>query len=296
MSDQAVTERPFVFDCEGDEMLGIVHAPAEPARLGLLIVIAGGPQYRAGVGRGMVSMARTLAGEGIAVMRFDHRGLGDSAGTFLGFENYATDLQAAVDAFLREVPALDGVVVWGGCDAASGIMIHGQGLSGVAALGLGNPWVYIPEIQEAVLQQHYRARLLQWSFWLKLLRFEYNLFDYARGALSKIGGKLAGLVGRSAKSSEGGEGGGGTFVDRMLYGFSRFDGPVLFVISGESMASREFDELVQRDSGWSAAYGRDNCQRIDFPDADQTFSDAASRQSLNAALVGWMRELSASRG
>ena len=289
MSGRAVTERPFVFHCEGDEMLGIVHAPARPARLGLLIVIAGGPQYRAGVGRGMVSMARTLAGEGIAVMRFDHRGLGDSAGTFQGFEHYATDLQAAVDAFLREVPALDGVVVWGGCDAASGIMIHGQSLSGVSALGLGNPWVYIPEIQEAVMQQHYRDRLLQWSFWRKLLRFEYNLVDYARGALRKVSAKLTGLLGRSGEQGEGE--GGGTFVDRMLAGFSRFDGPVLFVISGESMASREFDELVQRDSGWSAAYGRDSCRRIDFPEADQTFSDAASRHSLNVALVAWLREL-----
>lgn len=292
MSAVAVAERPFVFRCEGDDMLGIVHVPRAPARLGLLIVIAGGPQYRAGVGRGMVSMARTLAGEGVAVMRFDHRGLGDSAGRFRGFENYAPDLQAAIDAFLREVPQLDGVVVWGGCDAASGLMIHGHGLSGVAALGLGNPWVYIPEIQEAVLQQHYRARLLQLSFWRKLLRFEYDLADYARGALRKVGGKLAGFFRRTAAADKEG---GGSFVDRMLAGFSRFDGPVLFVISGESMASREFDELVQRDADWRAACGRANCRRIDFPDADQTFSDAASRQGLNAALADWLHELCAAR-
>lgn len=293
MSGASVAERPFVFSCEGDDMLGIVHVPTAHARLGLLIVIAGGPQYRAGVGRGMVSMARKMASEGIAVMRFDHRGLGDSAGTFRGFENYAPDLQAAVDAFRREVPDLEGVVVWGGCDAASGIMIHGHKLDGVAALGLGNPWVYIPEIQEAVIQQHYRERLLQWSFWLKLLRFEYNLVDYARGALRKILGKLTGPF-RRAESED--EDAGGTFVDRMLAGFTRFTGPVLFVISGESMASREFDELIQRDTAWGAAYGRDSCRRIDFPDADQTFSDAASRQSLNAALVDWMRELCSARG
>ncbi|NND69021.1 MAG: hydrolase 1, exosortase A system-associated [Halioglobus sp.] len=292
MSDAAVAERPLVFSCEGDDMLGIVHAPAGHASLGLLIVIAGGPQYRAGVGRGMVSMARRLASEGIAVMRFDHRGLGDSAGTFRGFENYAPDLQAAVDAFLREVPGLDGVVVWGGCDAASGIMIHGHALRGVTALGLGNPWVYIPEIQEAVIQQHYRERLLQWSFWRKLLRFEYNLADYIRGALRKVGRKLTGLF-SSADAEQGG--GGGTFVDRMLAGFTHFEGPVLFVISGASMASREFDELIQRDAAWSTVYGRDNCRRIDFPEADQTFSDAASRESLNAALVEWLRELCSAR-
>jgi len=292
VSAAQVDERPFVFNCEGDDMLGIVHVPAGHARLGLMIVIAGGPQYRAGVGRGMVSMARRLAGAGIAVMRFDHRGLGDSAGTFRGFENFAPDLQAAVDAFRREVPGLDGVVVWGGCDAASGIMIHGHRLDGVEAVGLGNPWVYIPEIQEAVIQQHYRERLLQWSFWRKLLRFEYNLSDYVRGGLRKVSGKLTGLL-RRVEAQE--EGTGGTFVDRMLAGFTRFEGPVLFVISGESMASREFDELIQRDASWNAAYNRDHCRRIDFPEADQTFSDAASRESLNAALVEWVRELCGKR-
>ncbi len=292
MSGLPVQERPFVFDCEGDDMLGIVHQPGAPARLGLLVVIAGGPQYRAGVGRGMVSMARTLARDGFAVMRFDHRGLGDSAGTFRGFENYAADLQAAVDAFQREVPELEGVVLWGGCDAASGIMIHGHALNGVAALGLGNPWVYIPEIQEAVMQQHYRARLLQWSFWRKLLRFEYNLLDYARGALRKVGDRLGRLT-RAAAAQDAGE--GGTFVDRMLRGFRQFDGPVLFAISGESMASREFDELIQRDPQWHAAYSRPNCRRVDFPAADQTFSDAASRHSLNAALAQWLRELCGER-
>ena len=41
------------------------------------------------------------------------------------------------------------------------------------------------------MQQHYRERLLQWSFWLKLLRFEYNLADYARGVQQQL--KSAGI-------------------------------------------------------------------------------------------------------
>ncbi len=292
MSEGHAAEIPVVFPCGDDSLVGIVHRPADPAETGVITVIAGGPQYRAGVGRGMVSTARFLAEQGVAVLRFDYRGMGDSGGEFRGFEQIAEDLEAAVTALRKEVPAVRKVVLWGGCDAASGAMIHGWKLPDVTSMVLGNPWVTTHETHSAAMKQHYLGRLREWSFWRKLLRFEYNLLEYARSGFAKLGARLSALLQRLGKpSGQGAPDDAGSFVDRMLDGFGRFEGPVLLLISGQSVASREFDELIKQDTGWQAACSRPGSRRLDFPEADQTFSDERSRQLVNQAIVDWLREL-----
>jgi exosortase A-associated hydrolase 1 len=288
MSERQSSEVPLVFPCAGDNLVGIVHRPHTPIEIGVVTIIAGGPQYRAGVGRGMVSTARGLADRGVAVLRFDYRGLGDSGGEFLGFEHIAEDIRAAVTAFQAAVPEVKKVVLWGGCDAASGAMIHAWKVPEVISLVLGNPWVTTHEIHSAAMNKHYLSRLREWSFWRKLLRFEYDLVDYIVAGL----GKLAARVNAQQGSTTGEAGASGSFIDRMLDGLGRFEGSVLFLISGQSVASREFDELVTEDPEWRAVYSRPGCKRLDFPDADQTFSDKHSRESVNQAILAWLQELS----
>jgi len=78
-------ERASVFGCGGDRLVGILHAPAERARdIGVLVVV-GGPQYRVGSHRQFVRMARDFAAAGYPVLRFDHRGIGDSDGAARSF-------------------------------------------------------------------------------------------------------------------------------------------------------------------------------------------------------------------
>ena len=126
-----VEERPLVFDCEGCELIGIVHIPETPRPVGLLAVAAGGIQYRGGCGRQLVSMARQLAAQGFPVLRFDHRGHGDSDGALLGFRHMDEDLARAVQVFRDNVPSLTHVSMFGGCEAASAIMMSGLGLPAV---------------------------------------------------------------------------------------------------------------------------------------------------------------------
>jgi exosortase A-associated hydrolase 1 len=293
MSASLPEEIPIVFPCEGETLVGIVHKPPVAASIGVVTIIAGGPQYRAGVGRGMVSAARELAAAGVPVLRFDHRGLGDSGGGFRGFEHLAEDIQAAVDAFRRTVPEVSQVVLWGGCDAASAAMIHGWRIPEAVSLVVGNPWIYTAHTQAVVMRQHYLSRLREWSFWRKVLRFEYNIGDYVAAAGRRVAGKLAQwskLANRTAADASAGD--CGTFVDRMLDGLRRFNGPVLFLISGQSMLSREFDELLNSDAQWHRVCHRPTHARVDFPDADQTFSDASSRQAANRAICDWLAKLS----
>ncbi len=280
-------EFPVVFRCEGSELLGIVHRPQTPAPIGVLTLVAGGPQYRGGCGRQLVSMGRALAQAGIPVMRFDHRGLGDSAGDFLGFQHVESDLRAAIDCFMESVPGLQQVVLWGGCDAASAVLIHAWQLPAVAGIALGNPFVSSDETRAVVTRQHYRKRLTQWSFWRKVLRFEYDFGEYARAFLAR----------RSGSGSGGGSGSGAaaparaSFIDRMLEGLVKFRGPVLLVMSGQSLVSREFDALVGSSPAWAKAYDASAKQRVDLPEADQTFSTGDSRERVNRAISDWVAGL-----
>jgi exosortase A-associated hydrolase 1 len=299
MNTHPMNEIPLVFDCQGEDLIGIVHRPQVPSEVGVLAVVAGGPQYRAGVGRGMVSLARMLAGHGVPVMRFDYRGLGDSSGEFLGFNHIAEDLQAAVTAFRQEVPELKRVVLWGGCDAASAAMIHGCKVAGVESLILGNPWVSTDEIRSAVLRKHYVKRLGDVHFWQKLIRFEYNLLDYAMAGVQKVTARFARLLSprtasRMSSQVAANVEGGGRATDSMLAGLRQFKGPVLFLMSGRSLVSNEFDELISGDPAWQSVYSRPAIKRMDLPNADQTFSDGDSRERVNQAILDWvvgLREL-----
>ena len=67
-------EEALVFGCGGEALVGVLARPDAPAARGVLIVV-GGPQYRAGSHRQFTHLARELARNGIASLRFDYRGM-----------------------------------------------------------------------------------------------------------------------------------------------------------------------------------------------------------------------------
>ncbi len=75
------TEVPVVFPCGSDRLVGMLHRGDTDRRRqrGVVVVVAGGPQYRAGAHRQFVSLARKLAQHGYPVLRFDLRGMGEAA-------------------------------------------------------------------------------------------------------------------------------------------------------------------------------------------------------------------------
>ena len=112
-----VDEIPSVFVCNGEELLGIAHRPAQYSRRGVLIIV-GGPQYRVGSHRQFVQLARHLASAGVAVFRFDYRGMGDSDGYTTAWET-GLDIAAAIHEFIGLCPELDELILWGLCDGAT---------------------------------------------------------------------------------------------------------------------------------------------------------------------------------
>lgn len=285
-----VEERPLVFDCAGSPLIGIAHVPEQPLSVGILTVAAGGIQYRAGCGRQLITLARELAAGGTPVMRFDHRGHGDSGGVLLGFQHMDEDLARAVQVFRENVPGLSHVVLYGGCEAASGIMISAWQLPDVKSVILANPWVDVATVRAAVSRKHYRQRLFDAVFWKKLFSGQYNLLDYGRQFLNYLGDKLTALF-RSPVEQVNGDATDEAdlpFEERMLAGFEKFDGRVLFLKSGMSFVSEEFDQLVASSGHWQRVCNRPSVSRLELPEADQTFSTAVSRRDICKAATEWV--------
>ena len=265
-------QRALAFDCGGDTLYGVAHVPARPQARGVLVVV-GGPQYRAGSHRQFTLLARSLAEQGVAAMRFDYRGMGDSEGAARDFESVDEDLKAAIDTFLQQVPQLREVVLWGLCDAASAAMLYAQGDARVTGLVLVNPWVRTEAgAAKATIKHYYRARLLEGAFWKKLVSGRFDLRAAARS--------FVGLLG-AAKAAP--QTGGGTLPDRMHGAFDRFGGKALVILSGADLTAREFEDLADGSEKWKALMQTPRITRRALPKADHT----CSRREWHEQVVRW---------
>ena len=107
-----------------------------------LLIVSGGNELRSGAHRGMAVLAAKIAAAGYPVLRFDRRGVGDSAGENGGFESSAADIFCALQLFQDEAPNLQRIVAFGNCDAASALILHHDqmGDNSPDALIIANPW------------------------------------------------------------------------------------------------------------------------------------------------------------
>lgn len=283
-----VEEIPLTFECEGDILVGIVHRPESPSARGVLSLVAGGPQYRAGCCRQLVYMARDFSAHGIPVMRFDHRGVGDGQGRFLDFLHVEQDLAAAIAAFKRAVPELREVVLWGGCNAASGIMINANRYPEVTGMIISNPYAHSEATEAVVVRKHYMRRLKDPTFWAKVLTLRFNPLPNIQAAFRSITRRLSP---QAPGASQPGQEQDRPFTERMLSGFKHFRGQVLLVMSGQSLTSEEFDVLVANSPAWQKAYNSASITRADIIEADQAFSTIEARSKLINVTREWLASL-----
>jgi len=279
------SEQAFTFPCAGDELLGIVAVPEQPAATGVLIVV-GGPQYRVGSHRQFLLLSRALAAAGYPVMRFDYRGMGDSSGTLRNFEAVDEDIAAAIDAFYRHCPQLERVVLWGLCDAASASLLYCDASDDprVQGLVLLNPWVRsATTLARTQAKHYYRQRLLQGEFWRKLLSGKVGIGRSSSG----LARSLLALFGKGGSAHRDGE---LSFQQRMARGLAAKRRPVLLVLSEDDYTAREFVECITTDADWKAALSAASVTRRDVSEADHTFSSASWRQAVAQDLISWLRD------
>lgn len=282
----AVHERTLLLRCEGEQLLAVLATPAAPAtpaatpRLGVLIIV-GGPQYRAGSHRQFVHLARALAAAGWPALRFDVRGMGDSSGSLHDFEHISPDIGAAIDG-LCAATGVEQVVLWGLCDGASAALLyaHERADARVAGLCLVNPWARsATSLARTHVKHYYLQRLGQREFWRKLLRGGVAL-DALRGFLGNL---------RAARQQTGAA--PAAFQTRMALGWRAFSGPILLVLSGEDYTAQEFVEYTSADADWQGLMPSPLVIRHLEPAADHTFAAPADRKSLEQVTLRWLENI-----
>ena len=286
----SIVERGIGFACEGCWLYGVLSLPPEaapPARRGIVLVV-GGPQYRVGSHRQFTLLARELAQQGVPVLRFDYRGMGDSEGDLRDFLDVDADLRAAVDAFIGAVPDVREVVLWGLCDAASAAMLYAPQDSRVAGLVLLNPWARTEEGgARAYLKHYYLSRLMQAGLWRKILRGQFDYAGAARSFFSLCANVMRAKDAPVAASPQQATA-EPSLPEQMLSGFARFQGRSLIIIGGADLTGREFLDMT-RAPAWRRLLRGKRVSQQTLPQADHTFSRPEWRDQVARWTGEWLR-------
>lgn len=222
-----MTRRHIAFSCQGATLWGTLDCAALHGPTGLLIV-SGGNEIRSGAFAGAAHLAADLAQDaGIAVFRYDRRGIGDSEGDNAGWRGSAEDIAAALAAFRRAMPGMRRVIGYGLCDGAAALMLHGVGFDGLV---LANPWTYegddAPDHSASDLRRRYWQKLRDPRAVARLLTGRVNLARLARG------------LGRAASGAA-----ATSLADSLRESLARFAGPVSILISDQDRTGARFAEV-----------------------------------------------------
>jgi len=280
-------EEALVFDCGGSSLIGVLSGAALAAERGVLIVV-GGPQYRAGSHRQFTLLARHLAERGVPTLRFDYRGMGDSGGGIRTFERVGPDIRCAIDRLFASVTGLKEVVIWGLCDAASAALFYAHQDARVRGVVLVNPWVRTEHgLARVRLRHYYLQRLFQAGLWQKVACGEFNVRE-AAAALVKAAKDAMGRA-RSRGTAEEAPASEPPLPERMEDALRKFGGRVLLILSGNDLTAQEFKDVVAGSRRWRQLLSADRVTRYDLAEANHTFARRDWRGQVERWTEEWVK-------
>lgn len=290
-----MNEKPIVIERPDATLLGMLHPATGAPEIGVLMMVAGGPQYRIGGHRQLVLWARKMSAQGFPVFRFDFSGMGDSYGEFVQFDDVENDISAAIARFFAEVPSLKQLVLWGECNACSASLFYAHTDPRIKGIVMLNPWVRTEQGQaKAVVKHYYLDRLRQRSFWIKVFSLKFDLVGSIRSAMQMISLARAPAkksTGQSEINTKNTVDRSKPLPERMLDGLTRFQGKIMLVMSGRDMVAREFDDLLDAAPIWRERLAACATVRHDLQYADHTFSSAEWRDQVAAWGIEWLATL-----
>ncbi|PRC90938.1 Exosortase A system-associated hydrolase 1 [Solimicrobium silvestre] len=271
-------EMALSFTCQSQQLVGVLSQPEQAGQSGVLIIV-GGPQYRAGSHRQFTLLARQLAARGIPVMRFDYRGMGDSTGEPINFDNIDADLSAALDYFCAIAPSIQSIVLWGLCDGATAAALYAQHDPRISGIVMLNPWIRTEQgLAKAYLKHYYPKRLLQADFWKKVFGGKFNVLHAATSLFQQL---------KPAHQKETAQ---LELPERMLAGLQNFNGRVLLILSGQDLTAKEFTEVSSTSPQWKKFLKQPQVCQHELAAADHTFSRRAWRDQVAGWTAAWLME------
>jgi len=266
-------------------LLGIYHAASEPKlrpdnSIAMLMVV-GGAQYRVGSHRLYRKLARFMASAGYPVLRFDCRGMGDSAGKWLGFEHIHDDIAAALRQLKSLQPNLREVLLWGLCDGASAAILNAQHWPEVKGLILVNPWLNSERSEARSMMRHYYLRrLFSADLWRKIFSGAFSLTASWRS--------FSGYA-RQLKRSHSAE--DDSLETRMRRGLLDYEGKISLILAANDLTAQAFMD-------WFSSQKQQYTELSSIPvdivaGADHTFSDAVHCEQLMQATLAAAKRCSA---
>ena len=272
------TQRALGFSCQGSRLVGIVDVPERPLSRGVL-VLTSGQQYRVGGHRQFTLMARMLAPRGIAVMRFDCRGAGDSEGTARSVDQIDADLHAAMKEFFLQIPEMTEIVIWAldGAATAAGLFAHTD--PQISGLVLLNPWMREPDTSRTSLFPHLRARFGELGFWRKIAGATSGA---GTGAGAGTDNTTAAAMGEHVRADL-----RAIALDsalplqqRVIASLSCFTGHTLVVLGGADPLAHEFAELLDKHDT--------RCRRVMIAGANHSFASREWRDEVAETSANWI--------
>lgn len=273
-----IREQAIRFECTGCALIGILHLPSHPIGKAL-VVVTGGPQYRVGSHRQFVLLGRHLAQRGIAVLRFDYRGMGDSCGEPRNFRGIHDDLLAAVDCLLLQVQPIQDVVLWGLCDGATAAGLYAAQDARISGLILLNPWA--PTAQgtaRTTLRHYYAKRLTEAAFWRKLIGRQLQWGAVTRSLAHSV------VTAVHADDTES----GAALPERLHRALAAYQGRILIILSGEDYTAREFAALQSQYAHWRDLMAEPRIRQAVLPQANHTFASARWRDEVAVMCTEWV--------
>ncbi len=266
----AWSEQALVFEGSQGPIVGVLARPVTDFRTAILI-IADQPQTRVGAHRMFTELARDLASDGVASLRFDVGGWGDSPGAPLSFERADADIVAVATGLRELLPRKTQLWLLGLCDGASAAVLALPALRTAGfvpqALCLVNPWVRSDAgIARAVARPSYLRRLMQRAFWTHQLPG-----GATTEAIPSKERRSSALTSDPKQSID--------LPAQLLTQLSTFRGEIYTVLSGKDRIAGETDALMSRDKRWRKRLDRRN-RLLRVPDADHTFSNPNHWQSV----------------
>jgi len=281
-------EEAVQFSCNGNRLYGVLHMPEPRGPCpDAVIVVSGGPQIRYGSHRLYVQLARRLCARGLAVLRFDYEGMGDSEGPSVEAEGAGPSIHAAVQYIEAVLPG-SRRFIWSLCDGATaGVLYASRHEGALAGLILCNP--FVRDHVNVYRKHYYKERLSDRGFWTRVLKgqidFRASLSAGARFLGASAAHALKGAVGERPDTLP-------AFTpDSFLRSLRAVSIPVHCILSTNDYVAREFQDIMLSPKARKALGKNGGIKVSHISGADHTFTRPEFKESLFALITKALQEM-----